>query len=188
MLGVCAWFVVDVRVCRWDTMGTEQYGGLSPAFLRGANGVVLVYDTTSKETLERLEESVREMLKHNDSSSVSVCILGNKGDVEDRRDVTDADVQAFIDDLCTKHRLRRMEHHVVSALTGQGVAPALDAIVKQCVEREAEQSGAGQESDFVIEDLRGLQNSRQGSVNLEAGAKDANGQANQGASGASGCC
>ena len=39
----------------WDTAGQERFRGLGSAFYRGADCVVLVYDTTNKSTFDSLE-------------------------------------------------------------------------------------------------------------------------------------
>ena len=45
----------SVTIQIWDTAGQERYRGLGKAFYRGADCVVLVYDTTKKSTFDSLE-------------------------------------------------------------------------------------------------------------------------------------
>ena len=55
-----------VKLTIWDTAGQERFRTLTSSYYRGAQGVILVYDVTRKETFENLEQWLKE---------VHICIL-----------------------------------------------------------------------------------------------------------------
>ena len=67
--------VVDL----WDTAGQESRGGmLRDAYLKGADGVLLLYDVTQKETKDNIQKWLEQINKV--SPDIPVAVLGNKSD------------------------------------------------------------------------------------------------------------
>ena len=63
----------------WDTAGQESRGGLlRDAYLRGADGVLLLYDVSEPETKNNINRWI-ELIKKV-SPNVPVAVLGNKSD------------------------------------------------------------------------------------------------------------
>ena len=52
----------------------------------------LVYDITRKETFDSVDKWIPD-LKANESENISIIIIGNKSDLEDRRQVTKEDAE-----------------------------------------------------------------------------------------------
>eukprot|EP00457_Paulinella_chromatophora_P011979 gb/GEZN01012149.1/.p1 GENE.gb/GEZN01012149.1/~~gb/GEZN01012149.1/.p1 ORF type:complete len:205 (-),score=39.94 gb/GEZN01012149.1/:468-1082(-) len=74
----------------WDTAGQERFQSLGVAFYRGADSCVLVYDITDCKSFEALESWMDEFLVHaapRNAESFPFVVLGNKCDLEDRRQV-----------------------------------------------------------------------------------------------------
>ncbi len=42
----------EMQLVLWDTAGQERFRGMLPNFYKGAKGVVLVFDITSRETFD----------------------------------------------------------------------------------------------------------------------------------------
>ncbi|KFP42296.1 Ras-related protein Rab-18-B, partial [Chlamydotis macqueenii] len=80
--------VVDghaLQLAIWDTAGQERFRTLTPSYYRGAQGVVLVYDVTRKDTFAGLESWLNELEMYTTQSSNTVKMLvGNKTDKPDR--------------------------------------------------------------------------------------------------------
>jgi Ras-related protein Rab-18 len=53
---------------------------LSPSYYRGAQGAVLVYDVTKKQTLTKLEVWLDELYMYSRQNNVVKMIIGNKID------------------------------------------------------------------------------------------------------------
>ena len=67
--------VVDL----WDTAGQENRGGmLRDAYLKGADGVLLLYDVTESKTKDNINKWLTQIKKI--SPQVPVAVMGNKSD------------------------------------------------------------------------------------------------------------
>ncbi|KFV02025.1 Ras-related protein Rab-18-B, partial [Tauraco erythrolophus] len=79
--------VVDgraVQLAIWDTAGQERFRTLTPSYYRGAQGVVLVYDVTRKDTFAGLESWLNELEIYTTKSNTVKMLVGNKTDKPDR--------------------------------------------------------------------------------------------------------
>lgn len=71
----------------WDTAGQEIYKSLTSSFFNDANCAILVYDISSMASLEDLDIYVN-MAKDMRGNDCLYAIVGNKGDLEDKREVS----------------------------------------------------------------------------------------------------
>ncbi|CAG0900769.1 unnamed protein product [Darwinula stevensoni] len=69
-----------VRLAIWDTAGMERFRTLSPSYYRGAQGAILVYDVTSRNTFSRLEAWLNELETYSTRTDVVKMLVGNKID------------------------------------------------------------------------------------------------------------
>ncbi|XP_010212331.1 PREDICTED: EF-hand calcium-binding domain-containing protein 4B [Tinamus guttatus] len=70
----------------WDTAGQERYRSITKQFFRKADGVIVMYDITAKDTFTAVKQwlvSIEEAAGEN----VPVLLLGNKTDNEKEREV-----------------------------------------------------------------------------------------------------
>ncbi|XP_063303862.1 EF-hand calcium-binding domain-containing protein 4B [Pelobates fuscus] len=70
----------------WDTAGQERYRSITKQFFRKADGVIIMYDITSKDTFTSVRQwlsSVEEAAGEN----IPILMLGNKIDIEKEREV-----------------------------------------------------------------------------------------------------
>jgi len=79
-----------VRTQIWDTAGQERYRAITNTYYRHAIGVILVYDISERESFETLERWLVELRDHADEK-IKVILVGNKSDLEDRRQVPTAE-------------------------------------------------------------------------------------------------
>jgi len=113
----------------WDTAGQERYSALLPMYLRGAEGVIMVFDLSERCTLERIHKYwLPYVIRNYDANTRPLLyLLGNKKDLK-KGDI-DIDIKntnikfievsaktgeniqyfldQFIDDLTTKISVRR---------------------------------------------------------------------------------
>ena len=45
----------------WDTAGEEKYHAMAPIFYRGAQGAVVIFDVTNRETFKRAQKWFKEL-------------------------------------------------------------------------------------------------------------------------------
>ncbi|KAI9297676.1 ras-domain-containing protein [Neoconidiobolus thromboides FSU 785] len=72
----------------WDTAGQERFRTLTSSYYRGAQGVILVYDVTKKETFDNLEQWFIELETYCKNKEVVKMIIGNKVDKESNRAIS----------------------------------------------------------------------------------------------------
>jgi len=78
---------LTVKALIWDTAGQERYKSITNAYYKGAKGALLVYDITNKESFTNTTRWISE-LKLNGDKDVTIILVGNKCDLEDKRQVT----------------------------------------------------------------------------------------------------
>jgi len=78
----------------WDTAGQEQYQSLTATYYRKAGGVMIVYDSTSRDSFDALPKWLQQVEENADESIVKM-IIGTKADGEVV--VPEAEGKAFAD-------------------------------------------------------------------------------------------
>ncbi|XP_067225072.1 ras-related protein Rab-18a isoform X2 [Chanodichthys erythropterus] len=72
------------KLAIWDTAGQERFRTLTPSYYRGAQGVILVYDVTRRETFAKLDNWLNELDTYCTRNDLVKMLVGNKIDKEDR--------------------------------------------------------------------------------------------------------
>lgn len=70
-----------------DTAGQERFRTITTAYYRGAMGIMLVYDITDEKSFENIKNWIRN-IEENASSDVEKMLLGNKCELNEKRQVT----------------------------------------------------------------------------------------------------
>ncbi|KAH3743736.1 Rab GTPase [Pelomyxa schiedti] len=78
----------------WDTAGQERFRAISPAYYRGADAALLVYDITKRDSFASMTRWLTE-LKENVDHSLTIVLIGNKSDLHHLREVSIAEAQAL---------------------------------------------------------------------------------------------
>ncbi|XP_076439231.1 uncharacterized protein LOC143278082 [Babylonia areolata] len=76
-----------IKLQVWDTAGQERFRSMAPMYYRKANAAMLVYDITSLESFYDIKDWVKE-LKRNVDTPITMCLLGNKSDLDSGRKVS----------------------------------------------------------------------------------------------------
>ena len=66
----------------WDTAGQERFKSITKSFFNNTNGIVFVYDITSKESFEGAKNWMKDAEPYGKFESV---LCGNKVDLEEKR-------------------------------------------------------------------------------------------------------
>ncbi|CAG8433205.1 517_t:CDS:2 [Ambispora gerdemannii] len=79
----------------WDTAGQERFRTLTSSYYRGAQGVILVYDVSNRETFDELENWFTELSTYCTNKDVIKILVGNKLDKETSRAISRKEGLAF---------------------------------------------------------------------------------------------
>lgn len=80
----------SVRVQFWDTAGQEKYRSIANAYYKNAQGAIVVYDVTSRESFENVSKWLQE-LNESGERGIQIMLLGNKIDLDSARQVSTAE-------------------------------------------------------------------------------------------------
>eukprot|EP00105_Crassostrea_gigas_P008075 XP_011422531.1 PREDICTED: ras-related protein Rab-13 [Crassostrea gigas] len=86
-----------IKVQIWDTAGQERFESITKQFYRRAQGVILVYDITSKSSFEAVPKWLNYVRQFG-REDVSVLLMGNKKDKEVNRQVLEEEGRKFAKD------------------------------------------------------------------------------------------
>ncbi|KAK4473560.1 hypothetical protein MN116_002917 [Schistosoma mekongi] len=119
-----------IKLQIWDTAGQERFKTITTAYYRGAMGIMLVYDITNKHSFNNIKTWMQNIYEHA-NNDVEKMLLGNKCDVEEKRQVSQKDGL----ELANSHKIRFME---TSAKSNTNITEAFEALaydIKVKVER-----------------------------------------------------
>ena len=85
-----------VKMQIWDTAGQERFKNIISSYYRGANGILLIYDITDKESFKSLSNWLIEIEKNGNKNVLKV-LIGNKSDLEDKRVISFNQGKEFAD-------------------------------------------------------------------------------------------
>jgi len=117
----------QIKLQIWDTAGQESFRSITRSYYRGAAGALLVYDITRRETFNHLTTWLEDARQHSNSNMV-IMLIGNKSDLEARRDVKKEEGEAF----AREHGLIFME---TSAKTAANVEEAFNNTAKDIYQK-----------------------------------------------------
>lgn len=114
-----------IRVKVWDTAGQERFKSLTKNFFRNAQGVILVYDVTSRESFRSLKEWINSIYDQVGDDRIKIIIVGNKIDL--KREVLKNEALEFCSD-------KRVSYFETSAKDGTGIEEAFRNITIQALQ------------------------------------------------------
>jgi len=76
-----------IKLQIWDTAGQERFRTITTSYFRGAQGILLVYDVTDRNSFISIRNWVAQIQMHADVN-VNKILIGNKCDVQDHRAIS----------------------------------------------------------------------------------------------------
>ena len=74
---------IKIKLQLWDSAGEEKYRTITKSYYKGAQGIILTYDISKKESLNHIE-SWMKLINDNANDNVCKILIGNKIDVLNR--------------------------------------------------------------------------------------------------------
>lgn len=107
-----------IKLKIWDTAGQERFRNITQQYYKGADGIVLVYDVSDRNSFEMLRGWITQISTH--TTKVGIVLVGNKCDKENRKVLKEE-----AEDLGKEHGLKYIE---TSALENIGVEETFDTL------------------------------------------------------------
>ncbi|KAK1434887.1 hypothetical protein QVD17_00641 [Tagetes erecta] len=90
----------NIKLTIWDTAGQERFRTLTSSYYRGAQGIILVYDVTWRETFTNLSEIwAKEVDLYSTNQDCIKMLVGNKVDKDSERFVSKEEGAALAKEL-----------------------------------------------------------------------------------------
>ncbi|KAL0920532.1 hypothetical protein M5K25_009673 [Dendrobium thyrsiflorum] len=146
-----------LKLTIWDTAGQEKFRTLTSSYFRNAQGIILVYDVTQRETFTNLFEVwAKEVELYSTNQDCIKMLVANKVDKESERVVTKEEGIAFAKEYgcvfleCsakTRENVEKCFNELaykileVPSLLEEGSTVVKNTILKQKQERQASAGG-----------------------------------------------
>jgi len=112
----------------WDTAGQEKHRAIAPNYYRKAQGALVVFDISNRDTFSRVREWINE-LSQQCKGGVSLLVIGNKSDLESKRQVDHAQAEELANNVGA-----RLVY--TSAKTGEGIYQAFEILAMDMVKQK----------------------------------------------------
>ena len=110
-----------IKLQIWDTCGQEIYRSLITNFYRNSSLAVIVYSIDKKASFKDIDLWLKELRLYS-SPDIKIILIGNKSDLEDKREVTYEEGAKYLEDE------RIMSFYETSAKTGDNVKKLFEEI------------------------------------------------------------
>ena len=78
-----------------DTAGQDDYQTMLDTWINSADGFILVYSIDNKESFESTKTRYDRIIRLKEGQKVSIIVVGNKCDLEDKRQVSKEEVEKY---------------------------------------------------------------------------------------------
>ena len=115
----------------WDSAGQEKYKSVSKQYFQKAQGILLVFDLTSRQSFNEVS-SWLEMIKKETVSGLPIVLVGNKSDLSERQ-ISEGEANEFAND-------KKLTYFETSASKGTNVNEAFHALVELTWKKESQRN------------------------------------------------
>lgn len=126
-----------IKLQIWDTAGQERFRTITTAYYRGAMGIMLVYDITNEKSFDNIRNWIRNIEEHA-AADVEKMILGNKCDMNDKRQVSTVRGQ----DLAVEYKVKFMETSAKNSTNVEEAFISLARDIKKKMDKKLENPSA----------------------------------------------
>ena len=122
-------FIVKI----YDTSGQEKYNSMVSNYYKKADGIILVFDLTNRESFDSINKWIKDINDNVDSKKIKRVLVGNKIDLSDLRVITKEEAE----EMAKSYEVKVYE---TSAKTNEGIGELMEGIVSEVV-NEGNQKG-----------------------------------------------
>lgn len=125
-----------------DTAGHEKFKSICEQYYKQADGCLLVYDISKRSTFDEIKDYYKEKVKEKCKEDIKIILLGNKIDLEDKREVPSEEGANF----AAENGYMFME---TSCLQNKYVADCFETLI-EIVGREAKEKNQTNDDEEAI--------------------------------------
>ena len=116
---------IGERKCKlqiWDTAGQERFKTVTSAYYRGADGIIIVFDQTDRESFDNVENWIEDISRYSTDEPVKI-IFANKDDVKienkkvDNIDITELEKKTGLEVIKTSAKTGEKVNYAFEKLT-----------------------------------------------------------------------
>ena len=116
----------------YDLPGQESFHSFASNYIKGLNGVILVYDIVTKYSFEKIDFWFKQMQENLDKN-IPILLMANKCDLEEQRVITKEEGEKLAKE-------KNMMFYECSAKNGQNVQCAIEELAKKLLKAQHEQT------------------------------------------------
>jgi len=132
-----------VKLQIWDTAGQERFRTITSAYYRGADGIIMVYDVTSSDSFDHVNDWLKEVNRYASEGTCKL-LVGNKSDRTADKVVTAEQAKEFADEL----GIAFLE---TSAKSAKNVEEAFLTMAGELIKQRAARSGGDSAKEEKVE-------------------------------------
>jgi len=118
----------------WDLAGQQEFKEVRASFYGGAQCVLLVFDVTRKETMDKLKDWILEAAKNSGGTIKAFALIGNKCDLPER-EITEEEGQEFAQYLSERLKFT-IPYIETSAKTGKNIEYLFQILCRMLLMKE----------------------------------------------------
>ena len=122
-----------IKLQIWDTAGHEKFRTITTSYYKSAHAIIILYDITEQSSFDHINNWMIEIDKFAKQGVLRI-IVGNKKDLESKRQVSTKDAESFGD----KYSIKLME---ISAKDNTNIDALFLNIIKRLLENYLKSKG-----------------------------------------------
>jgi len=135
----------SVKLQIWDTAGQERFKTITSAYYRGADGIIIVYDITDRNSFAHIKDWLDDVNKYTDDNPLKI-IVGNKIDLI-------KDKQISNNDMKTMTAQTGIEIIECSAKDSIKINDLMEILTKKLIEKRKNEGNKNTTKSMVLNDI-----------------------------------
>ena len=135
----------SVKLQIWDTAGQERFKTITSAYYRGADGIIIVYDITDRNSFAHIKDWLDDVNKYTDDNPLKI-IVGNKIDLI-------KDKQINNNDMKTMTAQTGIEIIECSAKDSIKINDLMEIMTKKLIEKKKNEGNKNSTKNMVLNDI-----------------------------------
>ena len=116
----------DVKLQIWDTPRQERFSTIASNHMRGAHGVIIIFDLTNVDSFINLSKYIDDV-RYSYAENTQIIIVGSKCDLLSERKIDEEEVREFVESL---HDRTIKGPYIISAKENIGVNEIFEEMAK----------------------------------------------------------